>query len=198
MALALLSAGEPEDAQKLAQEELELARAFGAPRTLGMALRAAGIVTGGQGGRDLLDEAVSVLEYSPAALEHARALADFGAALRRANRRSEAREPLRRALDLATRCGADLLAARAWEELAATGARPRKAHLTGVEALTASERRIADMAAKGMSNPEIAQALFLTRRTVETHLTHVYQKLEIASRDQLPAALEVEVAPAAR
>jgi DNA-binding CsgD family transcriptional regulator len=192
-ALALLALGEEGDAERLAYEELELGRAFRAPRTLGVALRAAGLVAGGRARLDLLREAVTVLEDSPASLEHARALTDLGAALRRANRRSEAREPLRHGFDQATRCGADVLAARAREELAATGARPRKAHLTGLEALTASERRIAEMAAKGLSNPEIAQALFLTRRTVETHLTHVYQKLDIASRDQLPGALGAEL-----
>jgi DNA-binding CsgD family transcriptional regulator len=191
-ALTLLGLGEAARAQQLAEEELALAREFGAPRTLGVALRVAGLATGGKAGLDLLEEAVAVLEASPATLEYARALTDLGAALRRANRRAAAREPLRRGLDLATRCDADVLARRAWEELAATGARPRKAELTGLEALTASERRIADMAASGMSNPEIAQALFLTRRTVETHLTHVYQKLDIGSRELLPAALEAE------
>jgi ATP/maltotriose-dependent transcriptional regulator MalT len=198
-ALALLRLGKADEARELAQEELDLARAFAAPRTLGVALRAAGLVAGGQAGLDLLEKAVTVLEDSPAALEHARALTDLGAALRRANRRSQAREPLRRAFDKASRCGADVLAARAREELAATGARPRKAELTGLEALTVSERRIAEMAAEGLSNPEIAQTLFLTRRTVETHLTHVYQKLDIGSRDELPAALDVkDAAPSAR
>jgi DNA-binding CsgD family transcriptional regulator len=62
--------------------------------------------------------------------------------------------------------------------------------LTGIGALTPSERRVAEMAAGGMTNREIAQALFVTLRTVEIHLTHAYQKLEINSREQLPNALE--------
>jgi DNA-binding CsgD family transcriptional regulator len=109
--------------------------------------------------------------------------------LRRARRRTEARAPLREGLELAIRCGAEVLAARARDELLATGAHLRRDRLSGPEALTASERRVARMAAEGQSNPEIAQALYLTRRTVETHLTHAYQKLGIGSRDELTTAL---------
>jgi DNA-binding CsgD family transcriptional regulator len=131
-----------------------------------------------------------VLARSGAALEHSRALVDFGSALRRAGRRTEARVPLREGLELAIRCGAERLAERARDELLATGAHPRRDRLSGPEALTPSERRVARMAAEGRSNPEIAQALFLTRRTVETHLTHAYRKLGIGSREELAAALD--------
>jgi DNA-binding CsgD family transcriptional regulator len=137
---------------------------------------------------------VEVLAGSGARLEHARALVELGAALRRANQRAAAREPLRAGLDLAYRCGAGRLAERAAAELRATGARPRRAVLTGLEALTPSERRIAELAAGGMSNPEIAQALFVTLNTVQGHLRLVYQKLSISSRGQLPAAFR-SVAP---
>jgi DNA-binding CsgD family transcriptional regulator len=122
-------------------------------------------------------------------LEHARALADLGAALRRAGCRAEAREPLRAGLDLAHRQGAWALAERARTELVASGARPRRVLLSGVDALTPSERRVADMAAAGRTNREIAQALFVTARTVEGHLTHVFQKLGLESRAELPRAL---------
>jgi len=115
---------------------------------------------------------VEVLDVSPARLEHARALVELGAAQRRANQRTAAREPLRAGLDLAHRCGATRLAEHARAELAATGAKPRRQLSSGVEALTASERRVAEMAATGMSNPQIAQALFVTLNTVETHLRH--------------------------
>jgi len=101
---------------------------------------------------------VEVLKASPARLEHTRALVELGGALRRANQRAAAREPLRAGLDLAHRCGATRLAERARSELAATGAKPRRDLSSGVEALTASERRVADMAATGMSNSQIAQA----------------------------------------
>jgi DNA-binding NarL/FixJ family response regulator len=130
-----------------------------------------------------------VLAGSEARLEHARALVELGAALRRANRRSEARERLREGVDHARRVGALGLAERANEEIAATGARPRKVLRTGLDALTASERRVAQLAADGMSNKEIAQTLFVTIKTVEVHLSGAYRKLEISSRAQLGKAL---------
>jgi DNA-binding NarL/FixJ family response regulator len=124
-------------------------------------------------------------EHVPRLLE----LVDLGAALRRANQRTEARELLREGVDLARTVGALALAKRANEEIAATGARPRKVLQTGVDALTASERRVAQLAADGMSNKEIAQTLFVTIKTVEEHLSHAYRKLEINSRAQLENAL---------
>jgi DNA-binding CsgD family transcriptional regulator len=186
-ALALLQLGEQDEARRLVAEELELARTWGAPRALGAALRAAGLAEGGARGLALLEEAVEVLTNSPAKLEHAKARSELGAALRRANRRSEAREQLRRAIELATICGAQPLAARATTELRATGARPRRIALSGVGSLTPSERRVAQMAAEGPTNREIAQALFVTPKTVEVHLSSVYRKLGIRSRSQLPA-----------
>jgi DNA-binding NarL/FixJ family response regulator len=130
-----------------------------------------------------------VLRESPAKLEHAKARTELGAALRRANRRSDAREQLRHALELATLCGAAPVVQRAETELLATGARPRRISLRGVESLTPSERRVAEMAAAGPTNREIAQALFVTPKTVEVHLSRAYRKLGISSRSQLPAAL---------
>jgi DNA-binding CsgD family transcriptional regulator len=188
-ALVQLMIGEPKPAQQLSQEELALARAFGAPYALGVSLRAAGLVTGGHPGEELLRESVDVLANADTRLEHARALTDLGALLRRGNRRVEARDPLRQALDTARRVGAEPLAHRAETELRATGAKPRRVLLTGLEALTASERRIAELAALGHSNSEIAQTLFITIRTVEGHLTHVFQKLDVTTRTALPAAL---------
>ncbi|HEY8236366.1 MAG TPA: LuxR C-terminal-related transcriptional regulator, partial [Gaiellaceae bacterium] len=126
---------------------------------------------------------------SPAKLEHAKARTELGSALRRANRRSQAREHLRHAVELATICGATHLAARAERELLATGARPRRIALSGVESLTPSERRVAELAASGPTNREIAQALFVTQRTIEVHLTSIYRKLGISSRSQLAGAL---------
>jgi DNA-binding CsgD family transcriptional regulator/tetratricopeptide (TPR) repeat protein len=188
-ALALLQLGRQDEAGRLAGEELELARTWGPPRALGVALRAAGLVEGGEHGLGLLEEAVQVLSNSPAKLEQARARTELGAALRRANRRAPAREQLRQALELATICGAAPLAARAESELLATGARPRRVALSGVASLTPSERRVAEMAAEGPTNREIAQTLYVTQRTVEVHLTSVYRKLAISSRSQLAAAL---------
>ena len=114
---------------------------------------------------------------------------------RRANSRSEARKHLREGIDVAHQCGATALVNRGNEELAATGAHPRKVMLSGLESLTASERRVAQMAAEEASNKEIAQALFVTVKTVEVHLSRVYRKLDIESRRQLASAL---AAPAAQ
>ncbi len=186
-ALALL--GRQEDAARLAGDELEAARRFGARRPLGVALRAAGLVEGADGGIALLREAVEVLAGSHARLEEARARTDLGAALRRAGRRRECMDPLRQGLDLASACGATALAEHARQELIAAGARPRRDALRGRDALTATESRVAEMAAAGMTNREIAQALFVTLRTVETHLTHAFPKLGIRSRRELPEAL---------
>jgi len=184
-ALAMRRLGRTEEATELAREELKLARRWGAPRPIGIALRALGLVQGGRRGEAHLRHAVEVLEPSGARLEHGRALIDLGGVLRRANRRGDAQEPLRRGLELAYRAGAAGLVRHAQDELAATGARPRKLVLTGVEALTPSERRVARMAAEGMANKEIAQALFVTVKAVEVHLSSVYRKLQIKSRTQL-------------
>jgi DNA-binding CsgD family transcriptional regulator len=188
-ALALTQAGEIDRARELSSDVVELSRHLGQPRCLGIGLRAAGIIAGGAEGIDLLREAIATLENTPAKLEHARALIDLGAALRRGNHRKDAREPLREGTELAQRCGATVLAQRGRTELIATGARPRRLARSGVDALTPSERRIALLAADGLSSPEIAQQLFVTINTVETHLRHVYMKLDIHSRDRLPDAL---------
>ena len=189
VAPALAMAGRRDEALELIEPAVEQAQSFGAPWALGMALRAAGTVEQGDRGIALLQAATRVLEPAGCRVEHAHALLELGAILRRTKHRAEARAHLRVALDLAHRCGATPLATRAREEVAATGARPRRETLTGVESLTASERRIAELAASGQSNPQIAQALFVTRKTIEAHLGHVYAKLQISSRDQLPTAL---------
>jgi DNA-binding CsgD family transcriptional regulator len=150
-------------------------------------------VDGGDSALTGLREAVDVLERSPARLEHARALTDLGAALRRAGRRVEARDALQDGLRLAERCGAGALIERARTELRAAGGRTSVPEGAGVELLTASERRVAELAAQGQSNPEIAQALYVTRKTVETHLGHVYRKLDIPGRRKLPEALAEQV-----
>jgi DNA-binding CsgD family transcriptional regulator len=190
-ALAHRQLGAGAEALRLASEEVEVAERFEAPRALGIALRTRALALGGDGLADLV-RAATVLEHSGANLEHARALADLGATLRRAGQRAQAREPLTRAVDLASRCGAIAVAERAQAELRATGARPRRLLLSGVEALTAREREVAQLAASGRSNPQIAQALFVTRGTVEKHLESIYRKLAIGSRDQLSSALAAE------
>jgi DNA-binding CsgD family transcriptional regulator len=189
-ALAHAALGETEAARRLAAEEVELACAFGAPRASGIALRAAGVVEPGRGGVPLLEDAVEALSQSPARLEYARALVDLGTALRRLGERTRAREPLREGLSLAHECGATALAEHARGELVIAGARPRRDALHGRDALTPSELRIARMAATGLTNREIAQALFVTTKTVETHLHHAFQKLDIEARGDLAAAID--------
>jgi DNA-binding CsgD family transcriptional regulator len=185
---ALLRLERRDEAIALAEEQLELARRWGAPGIVGGALRCLGQASGGEHGRQLLEEAVETLDGTPAKLELAKALSALGMALRRERRPTEARLPLQRALDLATVCSATRVADQARAELQAIGVRPRTASV-GVDALTPSERRIAAMAAEELTNREIAQALFVTPKTVEVHLSNAYRKLEIRSRRQLPGAL---------
>ena len=188
-ALLLHELGDRERALALANEELALARGFGAASTVGIALRARALVGERDEVEPLLQEAVAVLEGSPARLQLARALVDLGAARRRAGERVSAREPLLRGAELAVRCGSDRLAAAAQAELLASGARPRRIALKGVEALTPAERRVAQLAAGGRTNRQIAQELYVTEKTVEGHLARAYDKLGIRSRTSLPQAL---------
>jgi DNA-binding CsgD family transcriptional regulator len=148
------------------------------------------LIEGGDAGIELLGDAAAVLADSGAELEHAATLVEFGAALRRGGRRRDSRGPLRDGLELAKRCGAVPLAARARDELGAAGGRARPSSNGGGPAeLTPSELRICRLAAAGHSNPAIAQQLFVTRATVESHLHSSYRKLGITSRGGLAAAL---------
>ena len=185
----LASLGEQDRAHAVLGDTVSVARAFGAPHALGIALRARGLIEGDSTGLESLADAVAVLDGAGFDLQLARTLTEQGAALRRVGQRQEALEPLRRGLDLAVRCGAVVLSKRARDELVAAGARPRRARISGADALTASELRVARMAAEGMSNPQIGQALFISRKTVTVHLTRIYQKLDIESRAQLARSL---------
>src|SRR5262249_54768698 len=172
----------------VAAAEVEIARGWRSPGTVGRSLRMLGTVEREDGGAHL-EEACALLERGNARLEHAKALAALGMRLRRDRRPTEARAPLPRALELAEMTGATPLVETVRAEIYATGARPRTAALKGVGSLTASERRVADLAAEGRSNRDIAQALFVTPKTVEVHLTNAYRKLGIRSRRDLPGAL---------
>lgn len=194
-ALCHKAQGAHDVAERLATDQVEDARSFGQPRWHGSSLRALGVVRGGTEGIALLADAVTVLERAEAHLEHAHALCDLGILLRHNRRPREAREPLLQAQDLAIRCGADALANRASEELSATGARPRRRAITGADSLTPAERRVASLAAQGMTNPEIAQSLFITRKTVEKHLGNAYLKLQVTARGELAVALYGGVPP---
>ena len=186
---ALASLGDSQAAAALGREQLAIARRVGTPWGLGRSLRSAGQAIGGNEGLELLEEAVSLLERSSARLELAHALADLGAELNRGGQRREGRDAERRAIELADECGAIALAERARAELhSGPGRRPR-AELTGPGALTAAEWRVCRQVAEGHTNREVAQALFVTEKTVERHLSSAYQKLGIRSRFQLPEAI---------
>jgi DNA-binding CsgD family transcriptional regulator len=189
MARALHALRREGEALELVRDELDRARRWGAGRSIGVALRTLGMIEGGEVGERRLRDAVDVLAASPARLDHAKALVDLGSALRRGNERTAARELLRDGVEVAQRCGAAALVERANDELAATGARPRKILLGGVDSLTASERRVAHLASQEISNKAIAQELFVTVKTVEVHLSSVYRKLDIGSRRELAVAL---------
>ncbi|MGO9957197.1 MAG: helix-turn-helix transcriptional regulator [Solirubrobacteraceae bacterium] len=188
---ALLAAhlGQRDRAVELVAEDLRLARPFGAPYALGPALRGDGLIEGGERGLKRLAEAVRVLNGSGINFELARTLTEYGAALRRAGLRAQARAELERALDLAHRLRARRIANQARDELIAAGAKPRRDAITGRDALTAGELRVARLAADGLTNREIAQALFVTTKTVTGHLSHIYRKLDITRRGQLASAL---------
>ena len=187
-AQALDGLGRREPAMALLEDEIELARRWGAPGALGHALRLLATMRPA-GALALLQEAVQITEGSTAHLEHARSLVAMGLAMQRAGRGADARDPLQRGLEAAGRCGARTLAEQARAGLLATGARPRRDAVTGPAALTLSERRVADLAAEGRRNREIAQALYVSTKTVEVHLTSVYRKLGISTRAELEGAL---------
>jgi DNA-binding CsgD family transcriptional regulator len=177
-----------EEAAELAQAEEEFAERWGTATARGQALRARGLAQGTDG-VDVLREAIDVLAEAPARRERVLALCDLGEALRRAGARKDAREVLTQAVALAQECGLTRLAARAHEELKVAGAKPRRLQFSGADSLTAAERRVTELAAGGMANKEIAETLFLSPRTVENHLSRVYRKLDIGSREELPDAL---------
>lgn len=190
---ALAALADRDGARRTGEEALALARRWGTPGPIGAALRSLAAADDGEARVERLREAVSLLDGSEAQLERMHGLVDLGAAMRRAGHVADSRESLLVALELAEGAGAESIAERARGELAATGVTRRKrTELVGVEALTPSERRAATLAAAGLSNPEIAQRLFVSRKTVEKHLGNAYLKLKISSRNELAEKLGEE------
>lgn len=192
LAELLAARGERDEALALADHDVAVARAAGTPGALGASLRVRARALGTDDEAvELLREAVALLAPGPMRMEHAWALHDLGAVLRRRGMRREAREALRVGLDLAARCESALLGRLIRGEIEASGGRPRRERTSGAEALTPSERRVADLAAEGLTNREIAESLWITRKTVEHHLGRVYGKLGISARSGLADALGV-------
>lgn len=186
---AAILVGEMGRARALVAEEMALADSVGALSVMGQARRTAAMVERGPTAVRLGEEAVALLEQSHAHVERARALVELGAAVGRTGRRVEARRLLGAGIDLSLGFGAWALATRGRDELIRLGDRPRRLAISGPDALTGSERRVAQMAADGLSNRQIAQSLFVTTKAVEWHLANTYRKLQIRRRQQLPEAL---------
>jgi DNA-binding CsgD family transcriptional regulator len=161
--------GDPIRANGLIQEEIRLAQRYEVPIALGVALRRRAMTERGQDALSTLHEAIAALETTEAKLELAHAHSGLGQGLRRAGRRVAARHHL---------------------TMMAAGARPRRPALNGVESLTPTELRVAQLAAQGGSNRYIAETIFVSRNTVAWHLRNVYRKLQIESRDQLTCLVE--------
>lgn len=188
-ATAHSAAGDEDAALEIADEQLSVAERFGSGRALGIALRTCALLSCGGERIEMLRRAVDHLPRERSAVERTHALVELGAALRRSGHRAEAREALQEALELGRDHHALLLARRAHTELRAAGGRPRSPLQTGLDSLTPSERRVAEMASGGLSNAEVAQALFVTVKTIEMHLSNVYRKLHIGARTDLREAL---------
>jgi DNA-binding CsgD family transcriptional regulator len=191
-----LPAGDREQALELAREELALARPTGLALPQAIAVRALGMLDGSAAGLELLRESVALLEHSQGRLEHARSLVELGAALRRANRRADAREHLAQGCRLAHAYGAEALRLQAEQELTACGGRRARLELSGRESLTASELRVIELAAAGATNSEIAGDLYVSLKTVETHLSRAYRKLGLSGRGSRRRLREVLSMPA--
>jgi DNA-binding CsgD family transcriptional regulator len=166
------------EAEELVREELALARTWGAPGAIGVTLSALGRVTSDI---EPLAESLALLENTPSRLPYAASAFHLGL-MHRASHRSDARAFLEIAHRVATECGADRLAEQSAQALTRVAGRRPNAPKFGAEALTAQERRIAERAALGAGNRQIAEELFLTLRTVEHHLTAVYRKLGVEGR----------------
>ena len=186
---ALVALDRRDEAVRVAEGEWQIAQRRGIAGVRARARLARALTLGGADRLAELRAAADDARRSPSRLVGAEVIGELGGALRRGGERAEARELLAEARDLAHRCGATGLEARLLEELVVAGARPRRVPVAGVDSLTASERRVADLAAGGMRNREIAEALFVTVKTVEVHLGRAYGKLNIKSRAQLAEAL---------
>ena len=181
--------GDRDGARREADRELAVRRRHGPSFRLALALRRRASFAPAREAVALLDEATQTCTGTPRLPVLARVQASHGAALRRAGRLREARAVLAAAVDLTERTGMARLHRRATDELHAAGGRPRRTRVTGTGSLTESQASVARLAAAGRTNREIAESLYVTIKTVETHLAAVYRKLAVPGREHLGAAL---------
>ncbi len=184
--------GQAEKACRAAAECMASARAKGQPWSLARALRCQGLVATDAGYAPYFEQAIRLHEQTPDVFEAARTRLAYGERLRRARSRVLAREQLRAAADAFERLDARPWADRARTELAATGETRRRRERSTIDELTPQELQIALLLTEGKTTRETAAALFLSPKTVEYHLRHIYQKLDIHSRDKLAQTLATQ------
>ncbi|PZS24428.1 MAG: LuxR family transcriptional regulator [Pseudonocardiales bacterium] len=194
---ALLDLGDRDRAASLVDDESQLAQAFTVSRHIAVALRSAALLGGTAEARRLLQEAVDLLQDGPARLELARTLEHLGERHLQDGDRRSGREATRRAAELALECHATAMVDRLRARLTAGGGRPPRLRVSGVHALTPSERQVAQLTASALTNRQIAERLFVTEKTVEAHLSRVYRKMGVSSRTQLAVHLAAEPGPPA-
>jgi DNA-binding CsgD family transcriptional regulator len=185
--------GHGEEARRVATEYMAAASAKGQPWPLARALRCQGMLAADTACAPYFEQALRLHEQTPDAFEAARTRLAYGERLRRARKRVLAREQLRAAAEIFERLDARPWTERALAELAATGETRRPRDSSTIEELTSQELQIALLLAAGKTTRETAAALFLSPKTVEYHLRHVYQKLDIHSREELEQALSAQV-----
>jgi DNA-binding CsgD family transcriptional regulator len=182
---AAVRAGRRDLAEDALQRLTDRATAGGTPLALGLLARSAALLAGPGEAQPAYEEALRLLGRTRAAPHLARAHLLYGEWLRRRRRRREARDQLRKALDVFEATGLELFAERARVELRATGEHVRKREAGAPEELTPQETQIALLVSRGEANREIAAQLFVSPSTVEYHLRKVFRKFGVSSRTQL-------------
>jgi DNA-binding NarL/FixJ family response regulator len=177
------------EAMVVAEQGQAAADRWGTVESTGLGLTVAGWAAPGQAGADMLSEARRLLADTPAQLLRIPAEVGYGRALLQLGDVVGARRQLREGVDLAIRWGWPTMGAQAREMLVAAGGRVHRVRRRRLDLLTAAERRVVDLAAAGAANRKIGETLFVTLRTVETHLSSAYRKLDVTSRTELAPAL---------
>jgi DNA-binding CsgD family transcriptional regulator len=179
---ALARAGRRDEAEALLADRVDAARRTGRPHAIAQFLRCAGVLHGDEAA---FREALEWHDRWPNRWERARTELCYGELLRRLKRRADARASLRAALEGFESVGAELWAERARAELRASGERARRRHPSTLGELTPQELQVARLVATGLTNRDVAARLFLSPKTIETHLAHVFQKTGVRTRAEL-------------